>query len=125
MKKSILEIYAMGICFIAVIGLSITLVIAIYNVVKISNPGFTLNSHTFKSHQSIEAFIKTDREKLTDLSEEETTKLREESFKIELEVEKRSGLQSLISSAIALLIILIVLITHWRVAKRARANNCT
>jgi len=125
MKKSILEIYALGISFIAVIGLSITLVIAIYNVVKISNPGFTLDSRTFKSHQSNEAFIMKDRKKFADQSEEETTKLREESFKIELEVEKRSGLQSLISSGIALLISLVVLVTHWRVAKRARANNCT
>ncbi len=48
MKKSILEIYALAVCFAAIVCSAIALGFAIYNVIEIMNPEFTMSAHEYE-----------------------------------------------------------------------------
>ena len=56
MKKSILEIYALAVCFVALLCFVIALGIGVYDLIQITNPEFTLNAYEYERHQSNEAF---------------------------------------------------------------------
>ena len=120
MKKSLLEIYALAVCFVAIICFAITLGVGIYDVLEMSAPELTLKSHAYQQHQTNEAFTRNwskDREKP---SEDEITKLREKSYQVALEAERRDALQSFIRALIIILIDVGVFFIHWVIAKKAR-----
>ena len=52
MKKSILEIYALAICFVALVCLLYVLGIGVYDLIRITNPEFTINAYEYERHQS-------------------------------------------------------------------------
>ncbi len=56
MKKSILEIYALAVCFVALLCFVIALGIGVYDLIQITNPEFTINVYEYERHQSNEAF---------------------------------------------------------------------
>ena len=56
MKKSILEIYALAVCFVALVCFVIALGIGVYDLIQIANPVFTINAYEYDRHQSNEAF---------------------------------------------------------------------
>ena len=56
MKKSILEIYALAVCFVALVCFVIALGIGVYDLIQIANPVFTINAYEYNRHQSNEAF---------------------------------------------------------------------
>ncbi len=89
MKKSILEIYALSVCFVTLVCFVIVLGIGIYDLIQISNPEFTLNPHEYERHQSNEAFGRAPRIEMRGVapgvpigpaepSEENLTRQREE-----------------------------------------------
>jgi hypothetical protein len=127
MKKTILEIYALAVCFFTVTCFAITLGIAIYDVIQVVYPSFTINNYKFEQHQSNEAFRNQlgscgnkDKEPL--LSEAEVTKKREESWALALRSERHEGAQSLVSMLIILFVSAIVFLIHWRIAQRSRES---
>ncbi len=126
MKKSLLEIYALAVCFATVVCFVISLGIGIYDLVQITNPEFTLSSYEFKRYQTNDAFWnkcpsweKRDKER-TRPPEDELTKQRKESFQRALQAEQRDAFQSFTQVAIIIFISAIVFLIHWRIAKRAR-----
>ena len=123
MKKSLLELYALAVCFVTVTCFAVCLGTAIYDIVEITNPEFTLNSSTFEKHQGNDSYTLYKRKDYEGLSDEEITKMREASYKAVIKGESRSGFQSLIQSAITMLIAIVVFIPHWLIAKRTRKNN--
>ena len=56
MKKSLLEFYALAICFVTVVCLAIALGIATYGVIGMANPKFTLSSWVYTQHQTNDGF---------------------------------------------------------------------
>ena len=130
MKKTILEIYALAVCFFTVACFVIVLGVAIYDVVQISNPGFTLNRYLDERFQSNEAFRLApgavqgnDEAQRRALSEEEVTKRREAAYTQALRAEKHDGEQSLLRMVIIMFIDAIAFFIHWRIAKRARQSG--
>ena len=135
MKRSILEIYALAVCFVALLCFVIALGIGAYDLIQITNPEFTLNAYEYERHQSNEAFIGfQDRAGLgriapgipvepTQRPEEEVTQQREESFQTALRSERRRGMQSLIQIAIILVIDVLVFVPHWLLARKRSAAN--
>ncbi len=127
MKKSLLEIYALAVCFATIVCFVISLGIGIYDLVEITNPEFTLSSYEFKRHQTNDAFWKScssswrkhDKER-TRPPEDELTKQRENSFQRALKAEKRDAFQSLTQIVIILIVNALVFLIHWRLARRAR-----
>ncbi len=131
MKKSILEIYAMAVCFVTLIVFTVTLGVGIYNIVELVNPELTMNAWEWEKYQSNETFFeqmprnydeKGNIDSRSDYDNDEITKKRESGFKIALKSVKRGALQSLIRVLIILTINIIVFIPHWKLAKKSRKD---
>ena len=126
MKKSILEIYSLAVCFVTVICAVVTLGIGAYDLLEIGIPEFTLPAYQYERHQSNEAFFRKDcdnKEEEKSLSEEEQTKRRLASYEVALKTERRDAVQSLIKVFIVLVLNVVVFLGHWRLARRARETN--
>ena len=133
MKKSILEIYALAVCFVTLICFVVALGIGIYDLIQILNPAFTLNAYEYERHQSNQPFGRSPRMEMRGLapgvpmgpaetSEEELTEQREQSYQTALRSERRRGTQSLTIVGIVMAIDLGVFAVHWLLSKRARAT---
>ncbi len=130
MKKSILEIYALAVCFATTVCFVIALGIALYSVIQIMNPEFTLGSYEYNRHQSNVAFWKScdkrygsNKEEKKRPSEAELTKQRLESYRTTLKSEQRDAFQTLTKSSIVIIIDVIFFLAHWFIARRAREAN--
>ncbi len=134
MKKSILEIYALAVCFVALVCFLIALGIGVYDLIQITSPEFTINVYEYERHQSNEAFRGSPGIALrgiapgipiepTERPEEEVTQQREESYQAALRSERRRGMQSLIQIVIILVIDVLVFLPHWLLARRRRAAS--
>lgn len=130
MKKSILEIYALAVCFVTVVCFVVALGIATYSILEIAKPEFTINSWEYVRHQTNDAYWNgcsggrycgPEEKKKERPSEPELTKQREESFARDLSNEQRDGSQTLVKCLIVLLIDAAVFSLHWLVSRRARA----
>src|SRR6266436_275612 len=119
MKRTILEIYALAVCFVTVVCAVVSLGIGIWNVIEIVNPEFTLSSYEHGRHQSNDAFFGGAERQSQALSEEEKTKRRAASYAIAVGAEQRGGVQSLVVVSIILAIDAVVFLVHWRLARRA------
>lgn len=122
MKRGLVEVYALAVCFVTLVCFVIALGIGIYDLIQIVNPKFTISSYTYDRHQSNEAFLKNWPEDKLRPQGEELTRLRKEGYQAALRSEKRGAIQSLTMVFIIILIDLVVYIIHWYVAKRARAT---
>jgi hypothetical protein len=129
MKKSILEIYALAVCFATVVCLVIALGVALFEVIQIAAPEFTLNSQEYNRHQSNDAFWNNcgqyDSEKKDKKrpSDEELTKRRLESYRQAIQSERRDAFQGITKAVIVIFIDIIFFFAHWRIARRARETN--
>ena len=132
MKKSLLEIYALAVCFFTVACFVVVLGMTLWDVVELSGPEFTIDNHTYKIHQSDEAYSESltgrhgcDGEKKTDYKPPEgqaLTEAREKSYAQELRSERRGALQDLIKNLIILLVDLTVFVIHWKIGAYARKS---
>ena len=121
MKKSLLEIYALAVCFVTITCFAIFLGVGIYDIIKLSAPAFTMKSYDYEYHQTNEKFTGNwKEEKREKYSEEKITKLREEAYQVVLEKEQSDAIQSLIRILIIISIDIIIFLIHWSVAKKAR-----
>jgi hypothetical protein len=130
MKKTILEVYAMAVCFGAIICFVITLGIGIYDIIEIAYPEFTLRSYDLTRHQTNDAYWasirnRSDKPGTPRPSEEALTKERLESYRWAIVSERRDGLQSLTRCIIILLINSFIFTIHWIIARRARESIAT
>jgi hypothetical protein len=130
MRKSLLEIYALAVCFILVACFVVAMGVAVYEVVKIAKPEFTLSSYEYKRHQNNDEFWRSykmgyeNRDKdVQRPSEDILTKQRLESYPLTITAERRDAFQSLTISTIILIINLIVYLVHWQIARRARGAS--
>jgi hypothetical protein len=129
-KKSILEVYALAVCFATIICFVVALGIALYDLVKISTPEFTLSSHEYKRHQNNDEFWNSYQcsyenrgKEIQRPSEEVLTKQRLESYPLTIGAQRRDAFQSLTTSTIVLIIDIVVFLVHWQIARRARETS--
>ena len=120
MKKSILEIYALAVCFVTVVCAAVAVGIGVYNIIEIAAPEFTLWSYEHNRHQSNEAFFRDAEGEGQGLSEEAKTKRRLDSYAIAVGAERRNGVQSLVMVSIVFVIDAFVFGGHWILARRVR-----
>ena len=134
MKKNILEIYALAVCFVALGCLVIALGIGVYDLIQIANPEFTLNAYEYERHQSNQAFRGSPGRVLRGIApgipveprqrpDEEITQQREESYQAALRSERRRGMQSLIRIVIILVIDVLVFVPHWLLVRRTNVAS--
>ncbi len=127
MKKSILEVYALAVCFAAIVCSAVALGVAIYSGIEIISPEFTISAQEYNRHQSNDAFWKgcrsvygADKREEKRPPEEELTKLRLESYQQALKSERRNAFISLTKAIIIIIIDIVFFVVHWRIARRAR-----
>ncbi len=129
MKKVILEIYALAVCFAAVICFVIAAGVGLYALVGTLNPEFTLDSWQYDRHQSNDAFWSSapppipfdgKGEKRVRPPEPELTRQRSASYQTVIHAEQRNRMQTLVQVIIILFIDILVFAIHWRIAKKAR-----
>jgi len=53
------RIYLLAVCFVSVVCVAITAGVGLYSLLKIAAPEFTLDTHSYNSHQSLENFKKS------------------------------------------------------------------
>lgn len=106
MKRDIVEMYLLTVSFLALLTFTIFLGIGAYNVVKILKPDLMMEEYTFLTHQTNQNFVRTYlRYSDTALpSDEEISRLREESYHAAIQADKHSAIQQLILSGIILII---------------------
>jgi hypothetical protein len=128
--KPKLEIYALCVCFSAVVCLVLSSGIAAYAAVMAAAPSFTLDRWVYERHVSNDAFWER-REKYSEDENKkparppavDLTRQRLESLELAHAVERHSGLQLLVKSVIFILGGAIALWSHWRIAGRARNST--
>jgi hypothetical protein len=125
MKKSLVEIYALAVCFVTLICFAIALGIGIYNILEMFNPELTLRAYAYQHHQTNEAFTRNWKKDKKLPNENAITKMREESYKVALKTERRDGLQSFIRVMIVVVIDIVIFLTHWGLARRSRKTYAT
>jgi hypothetical protein len=124
--KSLLEIYALAVCFVTITCFAIFLGVGIYAIIELSAPGFTMKSYNYEVHQTNENFTRGwEDEKRQKYSEEEITKLREEDYQVALDRVRRDAAQSLLKVFIIILIDIVIFLIHWSIAKKARNTAAT
>lgn len=132
MKKTILEIYALAVCFFTVACFVITLGLAIWDIVELSAPEFTILNHSFECHQSDETYKdcnasqhKYTREESPEVfpSGQELTDARNKSYEQVIKSERRQALQGLVQKMIIILLDALVFFGHWRLARNSRENH--
>lgn len=138
MKREIVkQVYAYGMCAIALGCGMIFLGVGIWGIVKIASPEFTMPQWEWKKVATFQSF-KTDWERevrtepaevcIGEPEEEGASKLTDEELKIRwqdkrevaLMSEKREGWQNLTSLLICFVIVTPIFIIHWRVARKLR-----
>jgi hypothetical protein len=129
MKRTLLEIYALAICFVCVFAIVLNVGQAAYAVVEILKPQATLTrDFETRATRSNDAYWKwmnptSDKAQPTRPSEDELTKRRLE-LRTELFDEESSKGQGNLSKAIIYLVCFVVVFAiHWRLAKRLRSEQ--
>jgi hypothetical protein len=122
MKRTLVEKYALAVCFMALCFLVITSGIAIYTFIGITNPEFTISPYEYERHQSNALFIKNLPKDKVPATDDEITRLRQASYRTALRIEKHKGIQTLTEILILIVLAIITFIVHWFIGKRARCS---
>ncbi len=131
MKKSKQEIYALAVCFVTIVCAAISLGFGIWGIIELTNPEFTMKSYEYERYQSNDKYFggysyryggSVDNN-VKNLSEDEKSRRRLADYKLALSAERRGGAQTIVRVLIINVINIIVFITHWIIARRARETN--
>ena len=129
MKKTVVELYALAVCFVAVVCFVVAAGMALYAVVGVANPGFTLNAWIHRQHQTNDEFFNASgmpafpgqrAEGRVRPPEPELTRQRGASYRLALDNERRESIQTLVKTAIVMVLDVLVFVAHWALARRAR-----
>jgi hypothetical protein len=115
--RSLIQIYALAVCFATLMCFVVALGIAIYDAIQIAAPGFTaVYYEPYYSNDAYRQYFPNTEGK----SDDEITRAREQAFDTALHAERRGAMQSAIFAFIILVIDTVVFAVHWRIAKRAQ-----
>ena len=125
--KSLLELYALCVCFASVICVVVATGIAGYGVFKVAIPEITMSSYKFEIYQNNDKYFATiccnnSPEKKTRPPESELTNLRQQALNYDIASERRNGFQNIISCLMFILTGGIAGLIHWKIARKARIS---
>jgi hypothetical protein len=117
MFRSLIQVYALTVCFCTLMCGVIALGVAAYDVVRIAAPGFTM-ANTYGAWDSDEQFVLVYPDK-KGLPLAEISAFREKYRQDGLAAERKTGQQGFVFAFIILVIDGAVYTIHWRIARRA------
>ena len=134
MKRQLLEIYALAVCFFTVACFVIVAGMLLWDLVRLLAPDFTVASYVYEMHQSDAAYERSGgrypgalplRREQGEAPAQPVAPppalSRAESWAIALHTERREGLRGIVRNAIIIFIDLLVFAAHWRIGRAARA----
>jgi hypothetical protein len=116
MARSLIQFYALTVCFATLMCLVVVLGLGGYDLVRIAAPSFTVPNYI--ALQSNEYYLMYHPDK-KDLPEREQTILREKYRLEALHQERHSAQQRFVFVAIIATIDMVVYALHWRLARAA------
>lgn len=131
MKKNLIEIYALAVCFVTVACFVVTLGLALWDIVEFTVPEFTIAQNKYEPYQSEEAYLNyisrqypyTGKDAVPLPSGKKLTELRNENYKSVLSAEKRDALQGFVQKLFIMIVDAITFLIHWKIAGKARREN--
>lgn len=133
MKKNLLEIYALAVCFITVVCFVIAAGIGSYSLIEVAKPDFTMSAYLYEQYQTNDSYWNgrgclgpycgNEEKKKERPGEAELTRQRQDAYSHALLSEQRAGSQTLVKAVIVMLIDAVVFLLHWLIALRARRNS--
>lgn len=117
MPRSLIQVYALTVCFCTLMCGVVALGVAAYDVVRIAAPGFTYST-SYGAWDRNEQFVLVYPDK-KDLPPAEIATLREKYRRDALWAERKSGQQGFVWAFIILTIDAAAYAIHWRLARRA------
>jgi hypothetical protein len=142
MNNMLMKIYALLVCFVAVVCITITTGMGLYDLVKIVNPRLTLSPHQYQHLQSNEGYRRAQyggirminpygshgptppeltKKQQWSKSDAEIEAIREAELDLLAANERRIATSSLIRLLIVLLVTCPLFYIHWRIAGRHSA----
>lgn len=116
MSRSLIQTYGLAVCFSALMCLVVALGVAIYDIVQIAAPSFTVQQYDL--WQSDDHYLSFHPDK-KGLPPQEIARLRDAARQSALASERRNAMQSLLFTTIIILIDAVVYAIHWRLARRS------
>jgi hypothetical protein len=128
MKKTILEVYALIVCFVSLAVFVTYLGTGAYNVVRIVAPSVTLPAAEQRQYLNNEQYCEGNEACYTSgdqdhpqlLPDDQITKMRESNHAAALKSEQMDATNFLVWVAIFIPVSLGVFAAHWQIARRSR-----
>src|SRR5262245_29488201 len=98
MKKTLVEIYALLVCFASVMIMIFNTATGLYSAVRAAQPAITLDGYTYRRSLSDEEFMRSWPRDTPRPSPADVPGLRKAAYDQAIDVESRVGLDGLISS---------------------------
>ena len=121
MPRSLIQVYALTVCFCTLMCGVIALGFATYDLIRIAAPGFTMAT-SYGAWDSDEQFLLGHPDK-KELPPAELAIVREKYRQEALAYERKTGQQGFVWAFIILVIDGAVYAVHWRIARRAEPKG--
>lgn len=129
MKKTILEIYALAVCFLTLACFIVLLGFAIWSFIGLTAPTFTINQQKYDCHLSDQAYedcLSVDYLYSRQINPKPVPQgaalgaARQAAYADLLRSEQRQSLRGLTMQLMMLAIVSLAFLAHWRLARRCR-----
>ena len=125
MKKSLVEIYAMVICFIMALVFFVSFIIVVVNYVEYRNPAMAVSDYydieKYSSNDEYTRYWKKD--KLAKYTDDAITAEREAGFERVLNAERLKAKKYILYSIVMLFVATVFFVIHWMLAAKWRAKT--
>ena len=120
MKRNLLEIYALTVCFASVMFLIVAVAMCLYEALRIAAPAATISGWSYEQTLSDDAFLSRWPSGRPRPEASELPRLRSEALRNALESERHDGLTSFLQSLMYAVVAGVVFWLHWTLARRER-----
>jgi len=122
MKKTLVEIYALLVCFGSIFIVIVAAATALYSAVRATHQALTVDGYSYRRSLSDEEFMEAWPRQSPAPRPADVPGLRSVAYARALDVESRVGLNACISSAMYVICAGLVFGLHWRLARREHAT---
>lgn len=119
MKKTI-EVYALVVCFFALLWFAVTLGLFLNQIVRITFPQLTtpISNYSNSINQATLVNPQAGKENVVQgKANEQMQALWDANYKLSIQQERRDALRHIIHDIISLLISALIFVPHWKVAR--------
>ena len=122
MKKTLVEIYALLVCFASIFIVIVNAATGLYSAVRATQPTITVDGYAYRRSLSDEDFMQAWPQQSAKPHPADVPALRKAAYAQALDIESRGGLNVFISSFMYVVAAGLVFGLHWRLAQRENAT---